>query len=716
MDRFQICYKRFFTGWFIALAVILTGCGSGGTDVNNRTTDTGMTRVSAAVEGPAELAGKSVDSTRLSAKPVPGDVGSAQIEVERGGVLLHTECRNLQGGEASVVFEFDAPSGSNTNFTGRAFSQADCQGTLLYDGRTLGVELLSGVPITVQIHLSFLGSVPPTVQTNPATGVTSNCAQLNATVNPAGFQTVIWFEFGTDHTYATSTLFARHERAGAANESIQTQICGLTPATVYHVRAVASNGGNLVFGNDQDFTTLAEGGTDTASELLFPDDLPPSAVTSSATAISDTGAILNGASNPNGVDSQIFFEWGLDTTYGRTTPLQAIGKSFGEVAVTAQLSGLVPGKNYHFRIIVFNIFGVRVGGDQTFQAQSAILSEIFEAGIGNISISNGIWEIGVTTSAPSAAHTGEKAACTVLNANYPDNVSSRLMLFPIRLPAINADDELHLIFYQWFVFGGGSSALGSRGDFGQVQVREEISTGVFGDWVSLSTFSGASPEWTRSLVDLSAYAGKVIQIGFLLDQGFGGVAVGWCIDDLLVRVGKVKVVGKADTLIEDFEQGLDHGFGDNGIWQEGPPTSGPMAAHSGQNVAGTVLAGNYSDNTSSRWVTPSLRLPALNVGELLKMRFWHWFQFGGGSTALGSRGDFGRIQIREELSPGSWGAWSTLESFSGASGIWTTTLVDVSSTFAGKKVQIGFLLDQGFGGVGAGWYLDDISLNIALAP
>lgn len=715
MKRFPDRCKRSLRGWFIVLTVILTGCGSGA-DISDNGSNVGMTRVTTSVQGPAELNKGNREFSESNTKPVPSDTKSARIEVEREGVTLAAECRNLQGGEASINFNFDVLSGSNSNFLGQGFSEDDCQGNPLYQGRTLGVELLPGIPVTVQIHLSFLGSIPPVVNTSAATGITNTCVQLNGAVNPNGFHTVAWFEFGIDHSYSTSTLSARKEHTGVGDQSVQTQICGLAPATVYHARIVASNGADWVFGNDQDFTTLDHGGTDTTGQILFPDDLPPAATTSAPTNISATGVIFNGLSNPNGTDTQVYFEWGTDINYGRTTPLQGIGNGFEEVAINAKISTLTPGTTYHFRIVAFNVFGIRVGQDQMFHAPTTIFSEDFENGIGKISVSNGIFEIGTPTFGPGNAFQGENVAGTGLRGNYPDNTSSRLMFIPFRLPALGIDEEIHLSFFQWFAFGGGSTALGSRSDWGQVQVREELSPGTFGDWVTLSISSGGSPQWTRGMVDLSRYAGKVIQLGFLLDQGFGGVGPGWFIDEIVVRPVKIRVIGKEDTLIEDFENGLDQGSGDNGVWQEGIPTSGPNSAHSGSNVAATVLGGVYPDNISSRWVSPSYRFPSLNTGEIIRLRIWHWFSFGGASSALGSRGDFGQVQVRTEISPGSWSAWSTVQVFSGSSGNWTTALIDLPNNLSAKKVQFGFLLDQGFGGVSTGWYLDDLSTSVGLAP
>ncbi len=162
---------------------------------------------------------------------------------------------------------------------------------------------------------------------------------------------------------------------------------------------------------------------------------------------------------------------------------------------------------------------------------------------------------------------------------------------------------------------------------------------------------------------------------------------------------------------DDFEGGIGNWFADNGIWEVGVPTSGPNSAHSPENVAATVLAGDYPDGTSSRLVSPSIQLPAIVAGGELHLRFWHWFTFAGGGSCLGCYGDSGVVQIREQTAPGQWGTWTSLNTFAGSSGVYTNALVDLSG-YAGTKVQVGFLLSQGPWAAAAGWYIDDITIDV----
>jgi bacillopeptidase F (M6 metalloprotease family) len=120
-------------------------------------------------------------------------------------------------------------------------------------------------------------------------------------------------------------------------------------------------------------------------------------------------------------------------------------------------------------------------------------------------------------------------------------------------------------------------------------------------------------------------------------------------------------------------------------------------------VGGTVLAGDYP-NTTSSLVSPTIALPAIGTGEEIHLRFWQWF-----STDSYDRGD---VLVSRETEPDIWSYWTSLTIYNGSSGVWTNAMVDLSA-YAGSTVRIGFQLKQGsFTAVGAGWYVDDILVEI----
>ncbi len=363
-----------------------------------------------------------------------------------------------------------------------------------------------------------------------------------------------------------------------------------------------------------------------------------------------------------------------------------------------------------------NVSGVASDAIRKIAAEKYVFFDDFEDGIGLWWASNGIWEVGVPTSGPGEANSDSTLAGTVLDGNYPDKVNSSLVSPSIDIPAIATGEEIHLRFWHWFSIGGYDSI--------SIKVSEETAPGVWSGWTTLVAYSGntgysvnSGNVWSYSLVDLSAYAGKKIRIGFSLDQSDSGypyyktyVGPGWYIDNVSITVGQTIVLNSGDTYLYDFTGCLDGWWASNGSWQAGSPTIGPSEAFSGSNLAATVLDGNYPDNIDNSFVSPSVELPTIAIGEEIHLRFWHWF----------SIGDYDSISIKvsEETAPGAWSGGTTLATYTGNSGgVWTYPLVDLSA-YAGKKIRIGFSLVQGSSGypyykiyVGPGWYIDDISIT-----
>jgi PKD repeat protein len=98
---------------------------------------------------------------------------------------------------------------------------------------------------------------------------------------------------------------------------------------------------------------------------------PPIATTSAASGVSTGGATLNGAVNPQGLDTTVHFEYGTTTAYGSTTPDQGAGSGTSTVNVSAPVSGLSPSTTYHYRIVATSSAGTSRGADATFTTLAA---------------------------------------------------------------------------------------------------------------------------------------------------------------------------------------------------------------------------------------------------------------------------------------------------------------------------------------------------------
>ena len=117
----------------------------------------------------------------------------------------------------------------------------------------------------------------------------------------------------------------------------------------------------------------------------------------------------------------------------------------------------------------------------------------FEGGWSSWSTTNGLWEVGAPTSGPLACHNGTQCAATVLDGDYV-NTTSKLLSPTVTLPALaTPDEEIHLTFWHWFVFGGSVDA-------GIIEVEDLSNPDV---WIEVSSrqtrISGA---WTMKDVDL----------------------------------------------------------------------------------------------------------------------------------------------------------------------------------------------------------------------
>ena len=93
---------------------------------------------------------------------------------------------------------------------------------------------------------------------------------------------------------------------------------------------------------------------------------PPRVTTDAATALSSTGATLNGTVNPNGNATTYYFEYGPTKTYGTKTAVVNAGSGNAKSPASAPVSGLTASTTYHFRLVATNSAGTTNGRDKAF--------------------------------------------------------------------------------------------------------------------------------------------------------------------------------------------------------------------------------------------------------------------------------------------------------------------------------------------------------------
>jgi hypothetical protein len=96
----------------------------------------------------------------------------------------------------------------------------------------------------------------PGVATGRVTSVTYESATLTGSVNPHGGETVYYFEYGPTTAYGAQTTLTPVGN-GTTSVPASAPISGLTPATPYHYRLVATGASGTKTGPDRSFTSAA---------------------------------------------------------------------------------------------------------------------------------------------------------------------------------------------------------------------------------------------------------------------------------------------------------------------------------------------------------------------------------------------------------------------------------------------------------------------------
>ncbi|MCG7345721.1 S8 family serine peptidase [Sporosarcina sp. ACRSL] len=131
------------------------------------------------------------------------------------------------------------------------------------------------------------------------------------------------------------------------------------------------------------------------------------------------------------------------------------------------------------------------------------------------------WEWGKPTSGPGNAASGENVYATNLSGMYENNMNATLVMPPVDLP----EGAAYLQFKQWHNFE--QSSTGRAWDYGHVFISTDRQ-----EWTQLLMIQGASNGWIDAEVDLSAYSGQRVYIGFNAFSDGSVVREGWYIDDV----------------------------------------------------------------------------------------------------------------------------------------------------------------------------------------
>ena len=194
---------------------------------------------------------------------------------------------------------------------------------------------------------------PPTATTDSATNIGQTSATFNATVNPNGSSTTVYFDYGGTSNYGASITYGS-VGSGTSNLYPAQSVSGLLCGTTVHYRVRATSSGGTSYGSDRSFTTTA----------CSPN--PPTVTTNAPTNIGQTTATFNATVNPNGSSTTVYFDYGGTASYGASITYGSVGSGTSNLYPAQSVSGLLCGTTVHYRVRATNSGGTSYGSDRSF--------------------------------------------------------------------------------------------------------------------------------------------------------------------------------------------------------------------------------------------------------------------------------------------------------------------------------------------------------------
>jgi hypothetical protein len=193
----------------------------------------------------------------------------------------------------------------------------------------------------------------PSITTGTATSILRTTATLSASITSTGGATVT--TRGVQYGLTQTGTWDSHETGAFSAGGYSRPITGLTPQTTYWFRGYASNSKGTTYGSWVSFATKEY----------------PSILTIAASSVAGTSARLNSGLASDGNDYCIItFGWGLSSasSVGAYDSYQVVSGTYSSGDYPyLDISGLLPGHAYYFRVMATNDIGTNMGLELTFE-------------------------------------------------------------------------------------------------------------------------------------------------------------------------------------------------------------------------------------------------------------------------------------------------------------------------------------------------------------
>jgi uncharacterized protein (TIGR02145 family) len=194
------------------------------------------------------------------------------------------------------------------------------------------------------------GAVLPVITTTAISSITSTTANSGGTITsdggtPVTARGVCWSTSNNPTTANNKT------DNGTGSGSFISNITGLSPGTLYYVRAYATSSAGTAYGTEQSFTTIVE---------------LPAVTTADVNSITSTTAASGGNITSNGGAAVTVRGVCWNTSPYPTTANSKTNDGSGTGAYTSSITGLKPGTLYYLRAYGTNSAGTGYGNEISF--------------------------------------------------------------------------------------------------------------------------------------------------------------------------------------------------------------------------------------------------------------------------------------------------------------------------------------------------------------
>jgi hypothetical protein len=275
-------------------------------------------------------------------------------QLTAAGATPFTEACGVAVDSAGAVFVGDY-SGGIHKFVPAANPPVDGDNTATFTTTTQPCAIAAGAGPTA-------GFIFPAEYNGAISKVDSSTGELKYVVS-SDSNTTVAVDPSTGHVYGLAGSTVKEFDASAAGSATMSSSFSLP----------AGGRGIAIRGSTDNVYVSREG--DSTVEVFGPLVTLADVTTGSATAITPTSATLNGTVNPDGAElTECKFEYGKTSAYGQSIPCAqspaTIGSGTSDVSVSADVSGLDLGDEYHFHLVAANANGTVDGSDESFKLQS----------------------------------------------------------------------------------------------------------------------------------------------------------------------------------------------------------------------------------------------------------------------------------------------------------------------------------------------------------